>query len=94
MAITSLLTEVLGKTTNQIAVDGYVHAYPVMIARNPAWDLSSSRAQSVRQLLENAGMSTVRISRVSGHADRKPVTADPSALRNNRIEVVLLRKDR
>ena len=88
------MTEVLGQTMNQIAVDGYVHAYPVMIAKNPTWDLSSSRAQVVRQLLENAGMSTGRISRVSGHADRKPVTADPTAARNNRIEVVLLRKDR
>lgn len=93
-AISSLLTEVLGQTTNQIAVDGYVHAYPVMIAKNPSWDLSSSRAQVVRQLLEKAGMSTVRISRVSGHADRKPLTADPTAVRNNRIEVVLLRRDR
>jgi chemotaxis protein MotB len=93
-AISSLLTEVLGQTTNQIAVDGYVHAYPVMIAKNPSWDLSSSRAQVVRQLLEKAGMSTARISRVSGHADRKPLTADPTAVRNNRIEVVLLRRDR
>lgn len=93
-AITSLLSEVLGQTQNQIAVDGYVHAYPVMIAKNPSWDLSSSRAQVVRQLLENAGMPTSRISRVSGHADRKPVTADPTAARNNRIEVVLLRKNR
>lgn len=93
-AISSLLTDVLGQTQNQIAVDGYVHAYPVMIAKNPSWDLSSSRAQVVRQLIENAGMSTNRISRVSGHADRKPVTADPTASRNNRIEVVLLRKDR
>jgi chemotaxis protein MotB len=39
-------------------------------------------------------MSTARISRVSGHADRKPLTADPTAVRNNRIEVVLLRRDR
>ncbi|MGV8988860.1 MAG: flagellar motor protein MotB [Cypionkella sp.] len=93
-AISSLLTEVLGQTENQIAVDGYVHAYPVMIAKNPSWDLSASRAQVVRQLLENAGTPTNRISRVSGHADRKPVTADPTAVRNNRIEVVLLRKDR
>ena len=31
--------------------------------------------------------------RVSGFADRKPVTADSSAIRNNRLEIILLRKD-
>ena len=92
--IAALLTDVLGVTKNQIAVDGYVHSYPVMMVKNPVWDLSSSRALVVRQMLENKGMSTDRISRVSGHADRKPATADPAAMRNNRIEVVLLRKNR
>lgn len=92
--IATLLSDVLGQAQNKIAVDGYVHAYPVMLVSNPTWDLSSSRAQVVRQLLENAGLLSSRISRISGHADRKPVTADPTALRNNRVEVILLRKDR
>ncbi|OZA10262.1 MAG: chemotaxis protein MotB, partial [Rhodobacterales bacterium 17-64-5] len=82
--ITGLLSDVLGQATNQVAVDGYVKAYPVMLVRNPTWDLSSSRAQVVRQLLEKAGLSPDRIARISGHADRKPVTADPTAMRNNR----------
>jgi chemotaxis protein MotB len=34
------------------------------------------------------------VQRISGHADRKPATADPSEPRNNRIEVILLRRDR
>ena len=92
--LTALLADVLGSTGNAIAVDGYVRSYPVMLLRNPTWDLSSSRAQVVRQLIENAGMPTERIARVTGHADRKPLTEDPTALRNNRIEVILLRKDR
>ncbi len=93
-AIAALLSDVLGQTQNAVAVDGYVRSYPVMMVKNPSWDLSSSRAQVVRQLLENAGMPTERIARISGHADRKPVTADPTAPRNNRIEVILLRKNR
>ena len=93
-AISGLLSDVLDHASNRIAVDGYVRSYPVMMVRNPTWDLSSSRAQVVRQLLENAGTPTERIARVSGHADRKPVTADPTAARNNRVEVILLRKDR
>lgn len=92
--IATLLSDVLGLAKNQIAVEGYVRSYPVMMRRNPVWDLSASRAQVVRQLIENDGIPTERISRVTGHADRKPVTADPSAPRNNRVEVILLRKDR
>jgi chemotaxis protein MotB len=92
--ITNLVSQVIDAAKNNIAVDGYVRTYPVMMINNPTWSLSASRAQTVRALLESAGTPSSRISRVSGHADRKPVTADPSAVRNNRIEIVLLRKDR
>jgi chemotaxis protein MotB len=34
------------------------------------------------------------VQRIAGFADRKPATADPSESRNNRIEVILLRRDR
>jgi chemotaxis protein MotB len=92
--ITELVSDVVDVAANDIAVDGYVKSYPVMLRNNPSWELSASRAQVVRELLESGGTDAARIARVSGHADRKPVTADPAADRNNRIEIVLLRKDR
>ncbi len=92
--IATLVSEVVQVAENRISVDGYVRSYPVMLVNNPSWDLSSARAQVVRGLLESAGTQALRIARISGHADREPVTADPSAVRNNRVEVVLLRKDR
>ena len=92
--ISALLSEVISLTENQIAVDGFVRSYPVMIRNNPTWTLSAARAQAMRGLLENAGTASARVSRITGHADRQPATADPSAARNNRIEIVLLRKDR
>ena len=92
--ITALVSDVIGVAENNIAVDGYVRSYPVMMINNPTWDLSASRSQVVRALLESAGTEGGRMSRVSGHADRKPAAADPAAVRNNRVEVVLLRKDR
>ena len=92
--IVVLVSDVIGLAENSIAVDGYVRSYPVMMISNPTWDLSGDRSQTVRAMLESAGTDTARIARVSGHADRKPVTADPASIRNNRIEVVLLRKDR
>ena len=92
--ISQLVSEVIGVAENRIAVEGYVRAYPVMMLNNPSWTLSASRAQTVRAMLQEAGTADDRVARVSGHADRNPVTADPTAVRNNRIEVILLRKDR
>jgi chemotaxis protein MotB len=93
-AVAGLLAEVLGLTTNEIAVNGHLRAYPVTLIDNPVWDLSAERAQTVRTLLEGAGIPPERVQRISGFADRKPATEDPTAQRNNRIEVILLRRDR
>ncbi len=93
-ALSALLADVLAMTTNGVAVDGHVRSYPVVLVKNPGWDLSAERAQAMRLLLQNAGLDQGRIARISGHADRKPSTANPMAVRNNRIEVILLRRDR
>jgi chemotaxis protein MotB len=66
----------------------------VTLAENPVWDLSTARAQKMRELLESAGLSDARLARIGGHADRKPAVADAAAIRNNRIEIILLRADR
>jgi chemotaxis protein MotB len=92
--ISVLVAEVLKITTNKISVDGYIRSYPITLIENPVWALSSDRAQKARTLLEDAGLLAPRISRITGHADRQPVTNDPTANRNNRIEIILLRKDR
>lgn len=46
----------------------------------------------MRELLETKGVDGKRVRRVTGHADRKPAARNPMALRNNRIELILLRK--
>jgi chemotaxis protein MotB len=94
VAIAALLSEVLNLTTNEIAVNGHVRAYPVTLIDNPVWDLSAARAQAMRALLEEAGIDGARVQRVSGFADRKPATTDPAMIRNNRLEIILLRRDR
>jgi chemotaxis protein MotB len=92
--LAAMLSDVFGLATNSIAVQGHVRSYPIMMIDNPVWDLSSERAQVMRSLLEGKGLPPQRIQRVTGFADRKPVTGDPMAVRNNRLEVILLRKDR
>jgi chemotaxis protein MotB len=94
LALADLLAEVLNLTTNEIAVSGHLQALPVTLIENPVWDLSANRAQRTRAMLEESGLDPKRMQRISGFADRKPAVADPSAERNNRIEVILLRRDR
>ena len=91
--LAAMLAEVLAITANGIAVNGYVASFPITLIDNPEWPLSAARAQAMRGLLETQGMAPERMARVSGFADRKAVAANPMAVRNNRLEVILLRRD-
>ncbi|MBO9411829.1 MULTISPECIES: flagellar motor protein MotB [unclassified Ruegeria] len=77
--------------TNDIAVEGHVGSSPVVVASNPVWTVSTSRAQKVRQMLQDKGVQPVRLDRVTGHADREIHDENPMAARNNRIEIIFLR---
>ena len=90
--LTRIVAEVVALATNPVAVSGHVKAYPVTLRSDPVWDLSTSRAKMMRRLLVTAGVDQARMQRVTGYADRRPATADPTASRNNRIEIVLLRR--
>jgi chemotaxis protein MotB len=94
LALAGLLAETLEITKNDIAVNGHLRSHPVMLVSNPVWEMSAGRAQRLRLLMQAAGFDGDRVQRVSGFADRKPVTADSAAIRNNRMEVILLRRDR
>ncbi|MDJ0825785.1 MAG: flagellar motor protein MotB [Rhodobacter sp.] len=91
--LAAMMAPVFGLVLNEVAVGGHTRAEPVVLAENPVWDLSSSRASRVRRLLQDGGLPERRIQRVSGFADRKPVAANPMAVRNNRIEMILLRQN-
>ena len=92
--IARMLAVVLDKTPNGIAINGHVRAYPMAMVDNPVWRLSAARAEAMRGLMQRAGLPSARLQRVTGHADRKPAAPDPMAVRNNRLEIILLRKDR
>lgn len=89
-----VVSEVFALAENRVAVQGFVKTYPITLIDNPVWDLSAQRAQSARNLLEQAGTIPARIHRITGFADRKPAVSDPMAYRNNRLEFVLLRNHR
>ena len=88
----SLVADISSKATNPIAIGAHVRAQPVVVADNPVWDTSAQRATQTRLLLETNGLTEGRMHRVTGHADREPVVDNPLSVRNNRVEIVLLRE--
>lgn len=92
--LAGFLNQVLGGVDNRLAVEGHVRTYSVVRAVNPRWPLSGARAERMRRLLEDGGLAPERVTRVTGHADRRPASENPMAERNNRLEVIVLRDDR
>jgi len=88
-----IVAEVAALARNRVAVSGHVRAHPITLRNDPVWDKSTARAKTMRQLLVLAGLDAMRLHRVTGYADRRPATADPTAPRNNRLEIVLLRRN-
>ncbi len=88
--LTAIISRVIARTRNQVAVAGHVRSYPAVLAQSPIWDLSNHRADRVRRLLEEKGLKLARVQRVTGYADRRSQAANPTAPSNNRIEVILL----
>lgn len=89
--LVSMVSEASKMVLNQLAVEGHVRAQPVVLKNNPAWDLSSQRASRTRQMLEGTGVQSDRMQRVTGHADRELIHSNPMAVRNDRVEIILLR---
>lgn len=89
----SVIAEVFATVTNQIAVGVHSRSFPSVILDDPVWPLTVSRAQAVQGMLIENGLGDERFQRVTGHADRSPADPKPTAVRNNRIELILLRSD-
>ncbi|WP_298492456.1 flagellar motor protein MotB [uncultured Maritimibacter sp.] len=89
--LVGVMARVFDLVKNPVAIEGHLAAQPIVVARNTNWELSAERAQSIRRLLGDKGLMPTRVDRVTGHADRQPVARNPMAVRNNRIELILLR---
>ncbi len=91
LEILSAVGSVFSKVGNEIAVQGHAAARPVVARENPVWELTTARADRVRVALVDTGLEPARFQRVTGFADRRPITNNPLSGRNNRIELILLR---
>ncbi len=90
------LMEMVGRVfslaTNEIAIKGYSRSHAVVLANNPVWDHSVSRAERARTMLIEH-LDPRRLDRIAGYGDSHPAVANPMSMRNDRIEVILLRSD-
>ncbi|MEM9247771.1 MAG: flagellar motor protein MotB [Pseudomonadota bacterium] len=84
--------QVFALASNSIAVAGYSREHAVVLRDDVAWPRSLARAEVGKQAME-AAMDPERVHRVTGHGDRSPAVPNPMALRNDRIELILLRND-
>ncbi len=50
--LADVLSRVFAMAANQVAVNGHVRSYPVVLADDPVWDLSTARAETVHRLIE------------------------------------------
>jgi chemotaxis protein MotB len=89
----SMMARIFAVVKNDIAVTGFVRSEPIVFIDNSVWDLSTQRADKIRVMLEKEGIKSTRVQRVTGYADRKSAVRNPMAVRNNRVEIVLLRND-
>lgn len=89
--LSAVLVQTSKMVKNSVAIEGHTAAYPIVVARNPKWDVSADRADIFRRLMLENGMSERRVSRVTAHADREPKVSNPMDARNNRLEIIFLR---
>ncbi|MEO1239549.1 MAG: flagellar motor protein MotB [Pseudomonadota bacterium] len=87
------VADVFSKVENELAIQGHVAAEPVVSRNIAIWQASLDRARMVQIELESAGLAASRFQRVTGFADRRPVSSNPLSGRNNRVELILLRSE-
>jgi chemotaxis protein MotB len=88
------VAQIVQKLPNKISLTGNTDANPYQQGKNYTnWELSTDRANASRRALLQSGLTTDRIAKVIGMADRDPLfPKEPLSPRNRRISIVLLRE--
>jgi chemotaxis protein MotB len=92
-AFLELITTILVKFPNQIAITGHTNASKLENTKFPSnWELSGERANAARRIIVESGLPTDRIAAVSGKADSEHLyPQEPESPRNRRITILLVR---
>ena len=87
------ISKVINQLPNRISVYGHTSASLNGGKAEGDWQLSASRADASRRILQGAGVDADRVYQVSGKATSEPLYPDdPTLPGNRRIAIVLLRE--
>ena len=87
-AMLTAVAEAIAPLPNRVEIEG--HADAVGADTTPLFELTSARANAAREILEAGGLSSDRISGVTGRGAARPLyPEDPFAPGNRRIEIML-----
>lgn len=92
VALVEMIAGVFEIVENNVAIEGHSSAKPIVLAQNPVWEITTDRAGGIRKIMENTGFEARRLTRITGHADREPVMENTMSVRNDRVEIILLRE--
>lgn len=85
------LAPILAQLPNPVRISGHVAAGGSYSGQYGPWDLSSDRANAVRQILGEFGLPSRRIESVAGRGDADPFFPnDPYLAANQRVSILLL----
>jgi chemotaxis protein MotB len=83
---------IVSRLPNRVSISGHTGGNDVN-ATGGAWDLSASRANQARALLQAGGLGSDRIYEVAGKAGSEPLLPeDPNASANRRLSILLMRE--
>jgi len=85
---------IIDRLPNRVSISGHTEAKPFSGPNGATnWELSASRANAARALLNSGGLVQDRIYEVAGKAGSEPLLPeDPNGSANRRLSVVLLRE--
>jgi chemotaxis protein MotB len=87
------IAKIINQLPNRISIYGHTSASANGTKPETDWQLSASRADSSRRVLQGAGVDADRVYQVSGKAGSEPLYPDdPTLAGNRRIAIVLLRE--
>lgn len=88
------IAPILQKLPNRIKITGHTDATRMYSRNNYSqWDLSADRANAIRRVLDNNGVSRDRFYSVEGKADTMPLFPnDPFLAANRRVTILLMKE--
>jgi chemotaxis protein MotB len=84
--------KIISTLPNRVSISGHTGGNDIN-ATGSAWELSASRANQARALLQAGGLTSDRIYEVAGKAGSEPLLPeDPNASANRRLSILLMRE--